>query len=335
MPPATPVNPHQAKIIRLKEDIRKNPKNISLIEDLADELYKDQQYDKTTALLWKYIEKVDRAGLLLLARAHEKRNQPDQMIKALNVLISKDPKDYDAYYLLGNAYSLETHDKDRDKKALENYKNAIDINPKFEPAYLGLVKMYERRDNLYELRMLYQDMTENIGPKPEYLSKLCEINTKDGVFETAIHKCNEAIAKDPQGAANYVNLGLSQKGTGDVALAEKTLKNAANRFSKSEFAQYSYARVLEDQKNFVDAFGYYKSAAAADDKSAKAWVGVATCALELQKFDISLVAFKKACTLDKKYAASFRKAASQLSGSKNMDWSRRFSEASESCSYGD
>ncbi len=321
--------PTSAEIERLKEDFRKNPNNFQTLQLLAEDLYQVGQYDKTTALLWKYVEKVDRGGLLLLARAHEKRNEPAQMIKALNILIAKDKKDYDAFYLLGNAYFLQN----KNKEALENYRTSIEINPKFELAYLGLVKLYERQKNLYELRALYQDMLETIGQKAEYLAKICEIETNDGTFEAGLDRCKKAIDKNPENASNYVNLGLSYKGVGQIPEAEKTLKAAANRFPNSEFAQYTYAKVLGDQKNYVDAFSYYKSAAAADAKSARAWLGVATCALELQKLDISIVAFKKACHLDPKNAAAFRKASAQLSGSKNMDWSKKFSEASEQCTY--
>lgn len=294
----------------------------------AEALYKQGAYDKVTEMLWKQVEKVDRVGLLLLARAHEKRNEPDQMIKALNILTAKDAKDYDAYYLLGNAYFM----KAKNKETLENYKTALEINPKFEPAYIGLTKYYEKKKNPYELRILYQDMLDNIGHKTLYLVKLCEINTLDGVFPAAIANCKEALEQDPSQAEAMVNLAHSYKGSGETELAEKTLKQAATTYGRSEPAQYAYARWLEDKKNYVDAFPYYKNAAAADQKSARAWLGVATCAFELQKFDIAFVAYKKTCSADKKNAVFFRKASSHLKSSKNQDWAQKYEMASDTCS---
>lgn len=295
----------------------------------ADELYKKGAYDKVTTLLWANVEKNDREGLLLLARAHEKRGEADQMIKALNILTAKDAKDYDAFYLLGNAYFL----KNKNKETLENYKTALEINPKFEPAYLGLAKYYEKKKNPYELRILYQDMIDNIGHRTVYLAKLCEINTADGVFQAAIANCKEALTQDSALPEVMVNLAMSYKGTGETALAEQTLKAAAKQFGRSEPAQYAYAKWLEDQKNYVDAFPFYKNAAGADEKSARAWLGVATCAFELQKFDIAFVGYKKACQYDKKNAVYFRKATTQIKNIRTQhEWVPKYEAASEQCS---
>lgn len=324
-----PSSKNSQKIENLKAAIRKDPKKIDLIQQLAEELYKIDETEKTTALLWKYVEKIDRSGLILLVQAHEKRNEPDQMIKALNILTAKDPKDFEAFYLLGNAYFL----KSKTRETVENYKTSIELNAKYEPPYLGLVKYYEKRDNFYELRMLYQDMVEHIGKRPKYFSKLCEINLKDGTFEAAIAQCKEAQLKEPENADNFVNLGLSYRGTGDTEVALKSLKEAAAKFPKSEYAQYTYGKSLEEQKNYVDALAYYKAATSADEKSSRAWLGLAVSSFELQKFEPAWSAFKTACKLDRKVAPLFRKAATQLNGSKNLEWSKKFADSAEGCTY--
>ncbi len=192
-PPAARNETNEEKVERLKKEIRSGPKNISLVVQLAEEFYKKEDYEKATLLLWKHIDKLDRKGLLLLVRAHEKRQEHADMIRALNILIGKDEKDYEAYSLMGNANSIARKSKD----ALESYKKAIELNSKYEPAYNGLIDLYEKREppNLYELRILYQDMIDNIGARPVYFRKLCEINTLDGTFEPAIESCKMAISK--------------------------------------------------------------------------------------------------------------------------------------------
>lgn len=305
-------------------------KNTSLIVTKAQEHFDKKEYDKTTTLLWQNIEKIDRSGMILLAHAHEQKKEPDQMVKVLTMLISKNPKDFEAHALLGSAYAI----KNKKPDMLESYKAALEINSKYEPAYIGLIKYYEEKNNYYELRALYQDMIDKIGAKPTYLAKLCEVNTKDHTFEAAIRVCKDAIKKDNNIADNYVYLGLSQKGTDDDKGALITFKNAAARFPKSEFALFTYAKELEEAKNYVESFKYYKAAASAQDTSARAWLGIGMTSMELQKLDIALVGFKKACKFDRKNAAAFRKASAQLIGSKNMEWSKKFSDASEQCSYG-
>lgn len=297
----------------------------------AQELFNKGEFDKVTTLLWNDVDKIDRAGFILLARAHEKRNEPGDMARAMNLLIGKDPKDFEAHTYLGVAFLMQKKNKD----SMESFKRAIELNAKFEPAYNGLIKMYEMRNppNLYELRILYQDMIDNIGPRPQYLSKLCEINTQDGTYEIALANCREAIQKDPSIASNHVYLAICQKATGDEATSAETLKKAATKFPNAEVAQYEYAKLLEEKKNFIDAVKFYKAATDAGPTSAKAWLGLASTSFEIRKFEVALIAYKNACKFDRKNAAAFRKATTILRNNRNAEWSGKFESASENCTF--
>ncbi|WP_413289415.1 tetratricopeptide repeat protein [Bdellovibrio sp. HCB337] len=299
----------------------------------AEELFKKGDYDKTSDLLWKNIDKLDRKGLMLLAVTHEKKKDPANMIKIANMMLSKNPKDHEAYYLLGSAQMMNKQVvSKKNSEAMESFKTCLEINPKYQPAYEKLAKMYEEKQNYYELRILYQDMLDNIGRKAEFLTKLCEINTKDRQEDQALSTCKEGIQKDPKIADNYVNLGLVQKDAGDVDEAKKSLKTAADAHSKSEFAQYTYANLMEEQKSYLEANKYYQRATAADEKSARSWIGYAKSAFELRKFEEALDAYKKACKLDQKNAVAFRKATTALKSAKDAGWTGPYEKASESCS---
>ncbi|MGZ3774925.1 MAG: tetratricopeptide repeat protein [Pseudobdellovibrionaceae bacterium] len=319
------------KIERLKKEFRDNPKNTELIIPLAEEFTKKHDYEKATQLLWKYVDKIDRRGLILLAKAHENRKEPNEMIRALNILLGKDSKDYEAYSLMGNANALLKKHKD----AVEAYKKAIELNSKYEPAYNGLVSIYEKRTppNLYELRILYQDMIETFGRLPRFLRKLCEINTLDGTSEPAIQTCKEAINKEPNVADPYVHLAINYKAIGEDGASLKTLKQASKEFPKSELAQYQYAKRLEDDKNYIEAMNFYKAATEAETSSARSWLGLATSSFELKKFELALIAYKNACKYDKKNAVAFRKATTILRNQKNTEWKDKYESASESCTF--
>ncbi|UOF00469.1 tetratricopeptide repeat protein [Bdellovibrio reynosensis] len=319
------------KFEQLKAEIRKNPKDGKLITDLAEELFKRKEYEKVTLLLWKHIDKIDRRGIILLTKAHEQRNEPAEMMRALNVELGKDDKDFEAYTLMAKAYAIQR----KSKEAMENYKKAVELNPKYEPAYDGLIELYQKREppNLYELRILFQDMIANIGPRPQYLRKLCEINTMDGTYDAAITTCKEAIAKDTKVADPFVYLGVSQRANGDDAIALQTLKKAALDFPKAEIAQYYYGRLLEEQKNYVDAMRFYKAGTEADSQAARSWLGLATSSFEIRKYELSLIAYKNACKYDKKNAVAFRKATSILRNAKNGQWIDKFESASDTCTF--
>lgn len=247
------------------------------------------------------------------------------------MLTGKNPKDFEAHYLTGNAYLLQK----KSKQAMESYKQAVEINPKFEPAYTALISFYEKRDtpNLYELRIIYQDMLKAFGPKPNLLSKLCQVNTEDGVYEPAIFSCKDAIVKDKQNPNPYVYLALAYKGTGETAKYEEELKKAATKFPQAEIAQYHYGKLLEDQKNFIEAMKYYKAATDSDSNSSRSWLGLATSSFEVKKYDIAHPAFKKACQLDQKMALPFRRATTVLRNNKNRAWIPKFETDSETCTF--
>lgn len=295
----------------------------------AEAAFKKGEYDKVTDLLWKNIDKLERKELLLLAVAHEKKKEPANILKVTNILTGKNAKDYEAFYLSGSAYLMMNK---KDSEALEALKTSIEINPKYQPAYEKLGEMYEKKKNNYELRILYQDMLDNIGHKVEFLTKLCDINTKDNQEDQALAMCNEAIQKDPKIADNSVNLGITQLHAGDTDEAKKTLKAAAESHTKSELAQYTYGDLLETQKNYLEASKYYQAGTVADPKSSRCWLGYAKSAFEIHKYDAALEAFKKACKLDNKTAVHFRKATTALRNTKEASWTKQFESASEACS---
>ncbi|MFS4458861.1 tetratricopeptide repeat protein [Bdellovibrio sp. HCB2-146] len=297
----------------------------------AQDLFNKGEYAKTTTLLWGNIDQLDRQGLLLLVKAHEKKKEPGDMARAANILIGKNEKDFEAHTFLGSAFLMQKKTKD----AIESYKRALELNSKYEPAYMGLANIFEMREppNLYELRALYQDMIDNIGPRPVYLSKMCEISAKDSTCELAIRSCKEAIQKDTSIASNHVYLAVCLKATGEENAANETFKKTAAKFKNSEVAQYHYAKVLEEQKNYIDAMKFYKAATEADAKAARSWLGLATTSFEIRKFDVALIAYKNACKFDKKTAAAFRKATTILRNSQNSEWSGKFESASENCTF--
>ena len=301
------------------------------VAQMAEEHFKKGEYDKVTALLWPQVDKIERKSLVLLAKAHEKRKEASEMIRALNILIGKDAKDFEAHTLMGNAHLLEKKNKD----AMESYKKALEFNARYEPAYDGLIRLYGERKppNLYELRILYQDMIDAIGARPVYLRKLCEVNTQDNTFEAAIQTCKEAISKDSSVADPYVYLALSYAGMGEDKRAQSGLKKAAKDFPKSELAQFQYAKTLEDQKNYVDAMKVYKAATEADAQSARSWLGLANSSFEIRKYDVALSAYKLACKYDKKTAVSFRRATTVLRNTRNTQWLSQFENSSENCTF--
>lgn len=318
-----------SELENLKTRLTKEPQNIKLVLQLASAQNKAADQDSAKKLLWKYIDKLDRGGMVQLAKIHLDLKEPEEAIKIANMILAKNESDFEAHTLIGRALALKkkTHD------AMESFKKAVDLNSKYEPAYNGLIDLYEKRNppNYYELRIIYQDLIDNIGPRVQYLTKLCEVNVLDNVYEAAISACESAIKKNDTASDAYVFLGISLQATGNEEKGLKYLKKAASKFSNSELAQFSYAKALEDRKNFVEAMTFYKAGTKADAKSDRSWLGLANSLFELQKYEESLEAYIMACKINRKTASSFRKAASTLRIGQKSEWTGRFTNESDRC----
>jgi tetratricopeptide (TPR) repeat protein len=293
----------------------------------AQTAYKQKDFGKVVSLLSPEIEKLNRESLLLLAKSYSALNKHDPAIKTLNACLALNPKDFEAKTMIGT----EQLAMNRDAEALITLKEALEINPRSSMAYKALSQYYEKRKNNYELRLLYEDMLAKVGEKPETVTRLCSLCTEDRFYELALKYCQRGIQLSPNEPSNYVYLGITFKETDSKEKAGEALKKAAQDYPQSAFSQLTYAKFLDEQKNFVTSYGLYKKATTADPKSAEAFVGLANSSFELQKYSDSLAAFEKACALDRKILPAFRKAAITLRSMKNSDWLKQFETSIEKC----
>lgn len=286
-----------------------------------------KEYEKVVEIVSPHLDIANRDAYLTLVRAYVAQGNSALAQKTLTTGRSKFPQDPEFPTELGRVYlSLN---KDREAKAV--LKEVIDANPKYEPAYLAMAEMYEKRKNKYELRLLYQDLLERVGLKAEYLTRLCDLSTQEGHYDLAFKYCKDGIRIMPREPLNYINLAGAYKETGNMAEAEGNYKKAADSFSKSELAQFSYAQFLDEQKRPVDSYKYYKRASEADGKSVRSWLGLGFSSLEIQKYQDSLNAFQKVCENDRNGIKHVRKAAGQMKPLNLPQWMKKYEELIQHC----
>ncbi len=100
---------------------------------------------------------------------------------------------------------------------------------------------------------------------------------------------------------------------------------------KFENAVKFLAQFLDEKKNYIGSYGYYKRAVDANKKSVLALQGLGNSGLEIQKYQESLDAYTKACKMDRKTLPLFRKAANTLRTMKSADWLKKFEIAIDKC----
>ncbi|MBL7544676.1 MAG: tetratricopeptide repeat protein [Bdellovibrionaceae bacterium] len=293
----------------------------------ASKFLLEKKYSQATTILWTHIENLTESDLVLLTKAHYLNKEYFESMKAAHLVLAKNEHNFEALTYLG----LCQLRKKKDREAKDYFRRATDVNPAYMPAINGLVEIYEKGSNFYELRLIYQDLIKRVGEKSEFVTKLCDINTKDGITDQAQTYCRKAIQLDPAIPENYSNLGLVYKNINDHTKAKEQLRAAADKFPKSDINQLNYAQFLEEQKNFIDAFKYYGRCVKINDFAEKCWLGYTVSSYQIQKFAETLVGLKKSCAFNKKHSFIGRKAASFARSAKQGDWAKKIDSLSELC----
>lgn len=283
--------------------------------------------EKIITELSSQIETLNRKELIELSKAYAALSQHLAAIKTLNLVISKNPKDFEAFTLRGEQEILFN----KSQEALESLKQALELNPKYEPAYLKIIEIYEARKNRYELRLVFQDMVEKIGEKQFYTERLCEITTLDGLYDISIDYCRKGANRFKKSDIYPTFLGITLMETGKTKEGLGVLKKASAQFPDSKRVHLVYADYLFKEKNYIDAVKYYRNATMADSKNLDAFIGLAKTYVEIQKFDDSIEAYQAACKIDRKTVIDIRKSQNVIKLKKDKALDEKFKTLQATC----
>jgi len=319
--------PRPSKKTSQSEKSKQAAGEIDLKIEQAQKFYDAKKYEDAIALLRPLNDKLPRAGLLLLARAYSAKGEVLDEIRTLDLCLAKNPKDYVVKTVYGQALIREKRFED----GIAAFQEARQLNPRYKPAYEAMIKELEQKGERYEARNVLNDMIKVFGPQAEFYTSLCRLYGVDGYNEKTVEICGEAINKDSRIPENHVYLGLALMDREELDRATKVLTHAASRFPHSEPVQSAMGSLYFTKKDIVRSYKYYKAATVADPKSARAWVGFANAALNLQKNEEALNAFAKACKIDRQQTKEFRLALSELRKRHDNMWRSKFENAISQC----
>lgn len=294
---------------------------------LAKEAYEKKNLVECVQILQPLVENLSREGSLLLGTCHHEQKNYSAALNIYSAALAKNPEDPE----FKTRKAAELGQTGKDLEALSMLKEVIEKNKTYYPAYEATSQIFIKRNNKYELRLLYQDVLERIGQKPEIILGLCKLSTEDRLYELATKYCSQGQQLSPSEATGFIYMGIALNETGRPEEAEKSFIKAADGYPASELAQLSLAKFYEDRKNSKDAFKYYQRAVLAQADSIKGLVGVGVMGIEILKLQDSLDSFRKVCKLDRKTLPHFRRAVARLRAAKNTDWLQKFESAIETC----
>lgn len=294
---------------------------------LAAEYDKQYKWSQMVVLLAPKLNTLDRQGLILLAKAYGGLADSVNRIRVLELASSKAKNDYYILTLLGDAM-VENKQFD---KALDTYKQVLEINSKYEPAFVGVFNAYNDSGNKYEARNAVGDLIKRFGKKPVYLSHLCRIFSIDDFLKKTVETCEEATTLDKKNEMNYIylsqayiNMKMPEKG---LAALEKALKH----FPKSSPVALALGQYYWEQKDFVQSKKYFRQAVVVDEKSTEALIGYANSCFELHLLNEALESFVRACKINGSLSRELRAAYVKLRAQKDEKWVQKYEQGMNRC----
>jgi tetratricopeptide (TPR) repeat protein len=245
------------------------------------------------------------------------------------ILVSKFAKDEN----LRLALALSQSAAKEDVAAIQTLKELIKLNSKFEPAYIQLANIIQRRQprNIFEVRSTYEDLIRAVGPKPEYLVRLCDLTTREGQHSLAFRYCQQAIKQKPSEVSSFINLIKVQFQTGREVAAHENLLRTKKRFPDSlELWRYA-GSVYANDKNYLMAYQAYQKAHELDAADVETRLGLAKAALQLNLYEEAHRHFTRACQSDRSIRVEIRRAVTVLRTARVGDWTEKFEQLAQQC----
>ncbi|MCH8033226.1 MAG: tetratricopeptide repeat protein [Bacteroidetes bacterium] len=206
-----------------------------------------------------------------------------------------------AYYHL--AYC---HEKNGNNDlAINNYKKAINIDPKFIDSYLNLGQLLILKDEFTEAEKLYNTAIENNPELPQSFNNLANLYLKLSKWQNAIANYKIAIKLDPDNCDYYFNIGSCYAKQEEYELAIENFEKAIQLKPDHIGAKNNSAIIYSKQNNNKKAIELYHQLLLMDVDNAEALFNLANAYQNEKDYDKAISYYKKAIDADPELKGSY------------------------------
>lgn len=187
------------------------------------------------------------AGERLMIQALEAGGNaaPAKALGYVRELVAKYPKDERGHFLLGNAYFGQQHYE----QAIEQYRQAAAINPRYAPAYNLLGYAYRPLEKYADAEVAFKHYIELIPDDPNPYDSYAELLMKTGRFDESIAQYRKALEVDSQFSNSRVGIATNlmyQRKHAEGARMMDELYRAARDDGDRRFALFAKGVILVD-----------------------------------------------------------------------------------------
>ena len=157
------------------------------------------------------------AGERMLILAMQARIEADPVTVRLYAesLVTRYPRDERAHWVLGNAYAAQqAYDR-----AVEQYRQAIALNPQYSLAYNSLGYAYRPTGAMAAAEQAFQQYIALVPNDPNPYDSYAELLMKLGRFDESIVQYRKALAIDPHFSGSFVGIAANHMFAGRYSAA--------------------------------------------------------------------------------------------------------------------
>jgi tetratricopeptide (TPR) repeat protein len=242
----------------------------------------------------------DEVGLATRATLYIGMNRPDLAELDLAKLKLINPRNGTTFY---NAGVTEQRTGALDK-ALDDYRNAVQLLPSFAPAHAALGALLTSTDPGAALTQFNQAI--ELDPQSPALKSRASLNLSQGRFDPAIHDFDELIARDGTDNLAYLNRGVAKERLGnlDSALDDYGRSIALTPTASAHFDRANlYVQLDQPDKALAD----FNAALVIDPNNIKALLGRADMNYGARRLADSLADYTRVVAAQPKNAEAFFK----------------------------
>ncbi len=186
---------------------------------------------------------------LALAYTYLHLSDEKSAIRAAQGILSKDPNNAEALYILWEAQGGNPNNPGIQK--------ALEINPNLVPALIGLGTAYYQKRRFAQADNYYR-RAEKIAPSPELHNFLGNALIYQGNYSGALGQFQRALEMNPNYAAAYMNMGITYYYMGNLNEAIAAEKKAISLNPNRPDAYYFMAQSYDKSRQTQQAISYYR-----------------------------------------------------------------------------
>jgi tetratricopeptide (TPR) repeat protein len=328
-----------SEISQLKSNIQKNPNNIRARMFLADHYYLNEQWPIVADLLSPVSERLNAyyqkrlsAALLHMGRSRDAHALVSTILngKKLSADVYLLAIDIDSEIILKDINIPET--AEAKKRLFETLAKAKSTDPQNVAVYEKWLQMLERHVShpAHEAISVMDDMKKNgVSFAPKHYSLLCQYHSKAGYVDYAQISCEQASRIDPENPDNLIFLGQSLLNSGEEDKGRRMLASVGRKYKDSARAVHATALNYQDNKNYAQAYIFFKKATQINGGHDESFLGLGQTAFELRKYDEALNAFNEHCRRVDRVSQEFRRSTGLLQ--ENSPWKDKYRQSMLDC----